>query len=139
MANPGVEMSARTGEGFEVKVNHGPSGAGLQTQPPKDNGGTGAAFSPTDLVGAALMSCALTTMALAASRESLPWGEASARVEKRMSGTPRRIAELVLEIRMPKGLTAPQRAHLEEVGRLCPVARSLHPDVAVPLRFVYPD
>lgn len=139
MATAGVEMSAQTGQGFEVKLTHGPSGSTLSTQPPKDNGGTGAAFSPTDMVGAALMSCALTTMALAASREQLPWGDASARVEKRMSPAPRRIAELVLEIRMPRGLNAAQRARLEEVGRTCPVARSLHPDVAVPIRFVYAD
>jgi len=138
-AATGVEMTAATGSGFEVKLRHGPSGSTLSTQPPKDNGGTGAAFSPTDLVGAALASCAVTTMALAASRESLPWGEASARVEKRMSSAPRRIAELVLEIRMPKGLSPAQRAKLEEIGRTCPVARSLHPDLRVPMTFTYPD
>jgi putative redox protein len=139
MTASGVEMTAKTGEGFEVRLTHGPSGSPLQTQPPKDNGGTGAAFSPTDLVGAALMSCAMTTMALAASREGLPWGEAAARVEKRMTGAPRRIAELVLEVRMPNGLGPAARTRLEEVGRTCPVARSLHPDVAMPMRFTYPD
>jgi putative redox protein len=138
MAN-GVEMTAQTGPGFELKLSHGPSGASLTTQPPKDNGGTGAAYSPTDLVGAALMSCAITTMALAASREGLPWGEASGRVEKRMQTSPRRIAELVLEIRMPRGLSREHRAHLEEVARNCPVARSLHPELKLPMSFSYPD
>jgi putative redox protein len=135
----GVEMTAQTGGGFEVKLSHGPSGASLSTQPPKDNGGTGAAYSPTDLVGAALMSCAITTMALAAKREGLPWGEASGHVEKKMQTSPRRIAELVLEIRMPRGLSPDQRVHLEEVGRNCPVARSLHPDLKAPMTFSYPD
>jgi putative redox protein len=135
----GVEMTAKTGAGFELKLSHGPSGASLTTQPPKDNGGTGAAYSPTDLVGAALMSCAITTMALVASREGIPWGDASGRVEKKMQASPRRIAELVLDIRMPRGLSPQQRTHLEEVGRGCPVARSLHPDLKMPMSFTYPD
>ncbi len=135
----GVEMTAKAAPAFKVELRHGPSGTRIATEAPKDNGGTGSSFSPTDLVGAALASCALTTMALAASREGLPWGEASARVEKRMSAAPRRIAELVLEITMPRGLNAAQRARLEQVGRECPVARSLHPDVKVPLDFSYPD
>ena len=139
MSTPGVEMTAETGGGFEVRLRHGPSGSALSTQPPRDNGGTGAAFSPTDLVGAALAACAITTMALAAVREGLHWGAASARVEKRMNPSPRRIAELILEIRMPAGLSVQERVQLEEIGRTCPVARSLHPDVSLPLAFTYPD
>lgn len=142
MTNPqptGVVMTADGAPAFKVNLQHGPSGIRITTEAPKDNGGTGSSFSPTDLVGAALASCAITTMALFASREGLPWGEASATVEKRMTPPPRRIAELVLEIRMPKGLNAEQRAKLEDVGRHCPVARSLHPDVKLPLVFKYPD
>jgi len=142
MSNPqptGVVMTAEGQPAFKVNLQHGPSGTRISTEAPKDNGGTGSSFSPTDLVGAALASCAVTTMALFASREGLPWGDASATVEKRMTPPPRRIGELVLEIRMPKGLNAEQRAKLEEVGRHCPVARSLHPELKLPLRFVYPD
>jgi putative redox protein len=135
----GVEMTAQGAPQFKVQLSHGPSGTALTTEAPKDNGGTGSSFSPTDLVGAALASCAITTMALAASREGLPWGEATARVEKRMTPPPRRIGELVLEIRMPAGLNAQQRARLEEVGRGCPVARSLHPELKLAMTFNYPD
>ena len=138
-APTGVVMTAAGEPGFRCRLEHGPSGTRLVTEAPKDNGGTGASFSPTDLVGAALASCALTTMALAASREGIPFGEARARVEKRMTGAPRRIGELVLELDMPPGLTAAQRARLEEVALGCPVARSLHPDVAHPMSFRYPD
>jgi putative redox protein len=137
-APTGVVMTVASAAGFHCRIEHGPSGSRLNTEAPKDNGGTGASFSPTDLVGAALASCVLTTMALVASREGIPFGEARARVEKRMTPPPRRIGELVLEVDMPAGLSAEHRARLEEVGRGCPVARSLHPEVAVPLVFHYP-
>ncbi len=129
-------MSARIA-GLTVQLEHGPSGSTLQTVPPKDNGGTGASFSPTDLVGAALVSCALSTMALGAGREGLSWGEASANVVKQMSPPPRRIAQLTVVIQMPKEVKPEQRARLEELARTCPVARSLHPDVNVPITFSY--
>ncbi|KFA89264.1 OsmC family protein [Archangium violaceum] len=135
----GVVMNVASAPGFHCKLEHGPSGTKITTEAPKDNGGTGMSFSPTDLVGAALASCALTTMALAASREGIPFGDARARVEKRMTPPPRRIGELVLEIDMPAGLSAAHRARLEEVAHGCPVTRSLHPDVKIPLTFRYPD
>ena len=135
----GVVMEAENRPRFECEVTHGPSGTHLHTEAPKDNGGTGMSFSPTDLVGAALATCMMTTMQLAASRESLPWGEASATVEKRMSPPPRRIAQLVVELRMPAGLAPEHRARLEKIARECPVARSLHPDLALTTSFVYPD
>ena len=64
----GVVMSVETTPGFVCKLEHGPSGSRITTEAPKDNGGTGMSFSPTDLVGAALASCTLTTMALVASQ-----------------------------------------------------------------------
>jgi putative redox protein len=137
-APTGVLMTAASAPAFKVQLTHGPSGSALATEAPKDNGGTGGSFSPTDLVGAALASCALTTMALVASREGIALGEARASVEKRMSPPPRRIAELVLEIHMPAGLGPEHRARMEQAAHECPVARSLHPDVKLPMRFHYP-
>jgi uncharacterized OsmC-like protein len=134
----GVEMTVEL-RGIEGRLSHGPSGAVIRTVPPRDNGGDGSSFSPTDLLGASLASCALTTMALLAAKEGLAFGDASATVVKHMVGPPRRVGELTLELRMPRGVPAAHRARLEEVGRTCPVARSLHPDVKVPMRFVWPD
>ena len=134
-AAPGVPMSAAI-QGLTCRLTHGPSGSLITTVPPKDNGGTGESFSPTDLVGAALASCALSTMALVATREGLAWGDAHATVEKRMTPPPRRIGELVLVIHLPKEVRPESRARLEEIARTCPVARSLHPDVQVPIEFL---
>jgi uncharacterized OsmC-like protein len=98
---PGVPMNAAI-SGLTCKLTHGPSGTSIRTVPPEDNGGDGSSLSPTDLVGAALAACALSTMALVAGREALSWGDARASVEKRMTPPPRRIGELVLVIDMPR-------------------------------------
>jgi uncharacterized OsmC-like protein len=134
---PGVPMTANI-QGLTCRLVHGPSGASFRTVPPVDNGGDGTSFSPTDLLGAALAACALSTMALQAGREGLAWGEASAAVEKRMTPPPRRIGELVLVFDMPRETKPAERARLEEIARTCPVARSLHPDVRLPMEFRYP-
>ena len=134
----GVSMTVAI-HGLDCRLVHGPSGAAIETVPPRDNGGSGASFSPTDLVGAALASCALSTMALQAAREGLAWGDARASVEKVMTSAPRRIGELVVVFHMPREARPEQRARLEEIARSCPVARSLHPDVKVPMEFRYAE
>jgi putative redox protein len=133
----GVPMTAAI-RGLSCEIHHGPSGTRIETVPPRDNGGTGASFSPTDLVGAALAACALSTMALVAQRQGLAWGDARAAVEKRMTPPPRRIGELVLVIDMPREVRREERPALEEAALTCPVARSLHPDVKLPIEFRYP-
>jgi organic hydroperoxide reductase OsmC/OhrA len=55
-----------------------------------------------------------------------------------MTPPPRRIGELVLVIDMPRETRPEHRARLEEAARTCPVARSLHPDVQLPISFRYP-
>src|SRR5512136_2836050 len=135
---PGVPMTAAI-SGLTCRLTHDPSGATLSTVPPVDNGGDGSSFSPTDMVGAALAACALSTMALVSAREGLGWGDARASVEKIMSPPPRRIAELTLVVDMPRGTHPGERARLEEIARTCPVARSLHPDVKLPMTFRYPE
>jgi uncharacterized OsmC-like protein len=134
----GVEIKVEL-KGLSAALKHGPSGSAIRTVPPQDNGGDGSTFSPTDLLAAALASCVVTTMALVAAKEKLVFGDASATVVKHMIGPPRRVGKLTLELQMPRGVPADQRARLEEIGRGCPVARSLHPDVEVPIQFLWPD
>lgn len=130
-----VELNA-----LECRITHGPSQTSIRTVPPVDNGGDGSSFSPTDLVGAALASCAITTLRLVATKEGLAFeGQARAKVVKEMTGAPRRIGSLALELTMPAGTRVAERPRLEEIARGCPVARSLHPDVGLPMRFSYPD
>lgn len=134
-----VQMSIRyTGE-KRCEATHGPSGTVIQTDAPVDNGGKGEAFSPTDLVGTALATCVVTTMAIVAERHGIAFGDATATVTKEMSPAPRKIAQLPVVVKMPKGIQAKDRVLLENAAHTCPVHRSLHPDVQAPISFVYPD
>lgn len=132
----GVPMTVRI-EGLTCQLTHEPSGSVIRTVPPKDNGGDGSTFSPTDLLGASLASCALSTMALVAVKEGLTFLGGTARVEKEMVGPPRRVGSLPIVITLPAATPEAQRARLEEIAHGCPVARSLHPDVQIPMRFEY--
>jgi putative redox protein len=116
---------------------HEPSSSEIETDAPKDNQGKGERFSPTDLMGAALGSCILTTMAMVAERDGISIDGATAEVVKEMVANPRRIGVLRVTIHLPAKLTESQRKKLEEVAHHCPVHQSLHPDIQVPLAFSY--
>ena len=92
---------------LHCEMEHGPSKTRLETDAPKDNMGKGEAFSPTDLVGAALASCAVTTMAIKAPKEGIPFTAAKGMVTKEMSSEgPRRIVQLALDYVTRHRLTA---------------------------------
>ncbi|MBK6687997.1 MAG: OsmC family protein [Deltaproteobacteria bacterium] len=121
-------------------LSHQPSSARIETDAPKDNEGRGEAFSPTDLVGAALASCAITTMAIKAPKEGIQFSRARGKVVKEMTTEPpRKIARLSLEIELPTSLSLEHRARLEAIARSCPVALSLNAAVELPMRFIYTD
>ena len=116
---------------------HGPSQNKISTDAPKDNNGRGEAFSPTDLVGAALGSCIVTTMAIYAEKNGIDIKGSTFQVSKKMKLMPRQIDELAVEINLPQKLNADERKILEEIGLNCPVTRSLNPEVKVPVTFIY--
>lgn len=134
-----VEMSIVYSGEKHCEITHGPSKSKIETDAPRDNQGRGERFSPTDLVGAALASCVLTTMAIFAEKDGVELKGATATFKKEMSLNPRRIASLPMEIHMPKGLSKEIRAKLEGFAHACPVKRSLHPEIATDMHFIYPD
>lgn len=124
---------------LHCESTHGPSGAKLATDAPVDNQGKGEAFSPTDLVGTALLTCILTTMGIVARGMGVNMDGATGKVEKTMSDKPpRKIAALPVTITMPAGIAEEHRAKLENAGHHCPVKRSIHPDIDAPIIFVWP-
>lgn len=128
-------ISAYRGE-LHCDATHQPSDARLATDAPKDNRGRGESFSPTDLIGTALGTCMLTTMAMVANDLGIDLSGAEASVEKRMVADPaRRIGELEIRVTLPCAPSEDDRRRLEEVAFGCPVKRSLHPDIALPIVF----
>ena len=121
----------------KVQLVHEPSGEVLVTEAPKDNGGEGKSFSPTDLVAAAYGSCVMTTIAIVAERSGISVEGMHMRVEKHMQTEPRRIGNIPLEVHMPKALAEHERQKLERAGLACPVHKSLHPEVKAEISFVY--
>lgn len=123
---------------LHCSVTHGPSGDRFLTDAPVDNRGKGEHISPTDLVAAAMGSCPLTIMGIAARERGIDMTGARARVSKEMSPVPRRhISKLDVQITLPAHLDSKQRRLLEAAARGCPVQASMGPDTQVQLRFVY--
>ncbi len=132
-----VEISGIYEGEKHCQLTHGPSKNQIHTDAPKDNNGKGEAFSPTDLMGAALGSCILTTMAIYAENHDINLVGSRFKVIKDMASNPRRIASLTVEVYLPQHLADKDREVLERIGNNCPVKVSLHPDVNVPVNYIY--
>ncbi|MDX5421456.1 MAG: OsmC family protein [Hymenobacteraceae bacterium] len=123
---------------LRTSAQHIASGNTIITDAPVDNNGKGEAFSPTDLVCAALGSCMMTIMGITANRCGIDIEGMEIETTKIMAAEPRRIAEIVLNFRMPaKPYTTKEKAILENAARTCPVALSLHPEVKQTVNFQY--
>jgi putative redox protein len=133
-----VKMVANYSGGLHCEVKHEPSHSLIETDAPKDNQGKGEKFSPTDLMGAALASCILTTMAIVAERDGISLVGTTAEVVKEMMTQPtRRIGSLTVQITFHSPIPEIAREKLERAAHHCPVHKSLHPEVKAPLVFTY--
>ena len=127
-----VSITGKLTSPTSTELRHGPSGALLETTAPKDNGGDGSRFSPTDLCAASLASCAATPLSLYATRSGIPLTGLTFEIEKHMTAeSPRRIAKLVARFRVSSPCGDEDFKKLVNAGKTCPVERSLHPDVLV--------
>jgi putative redox protein len=115
--------------GLRTEATHLQSGTKIITDAPTDNQGKGEAFSPTDLLAEALVSCVLTTMGIAANTHGINIDGTTAEVTKIMVPNPRRVAEVVVDLKFPGNYTDKEKSILEHAALTCPVAVSLHPDV----------
>lgn len=125
--------------GLHCVAKHEPSGHAIPTDAPADNHGKGEAFSPTDLLAAAIGTCTVTIMGIAAEKHGIDIAGTRVTVLKSMVADPaRRIGKLDVTITLPRALPAEQRTLLENAARTCPIHKSLHPNVEAPVTFVYP-
>lgn len=117
---------------------HGPSGASLSTDAPKDNQGRGKSFSPTDLLATGFATCIATTMALVARKHGIELGGIKFEVTKEMSAeAPRRIARLAARLWMPASARAVPQGVLERAANSCPVHLSLAPSVEKVIELIW--
>lgn len=123
---------------LRTQATHVRSGEQIITDAPTDNHGKGEAFSPTDLVATALVSCMITVMGIKARDRDWDMGELHGEVEKIMADAPRRIAALNVVLTF-KGhdLSSKEKSVLENVALMCPVAQSLKAGLHVQVRFQY--
>lgn len=133
-----VHISARYSGNKKCDLVH-QEGAKLRTDAPKDIGGDASAFSPTDLVAAALTSCILTTIAMYCERHGMDITGATAEIDKHMTTppAPRRIDKLPVIVNLPASIPAEMRERVERVGHTCPVHASLRGEVERPIVYKY--
>ena len=115
--------------GLRTEATHLQSGTKIITDAPTDNKGKGEAFSPTDLLAESLAGCMLTTMGIAADVHGIDIDGTECEVTKIMAANPRRVAQVVTNLKFPKTYTDKEKEILERAALTCPVAVSLHPDV----------
>ena len=133
-----VEINVSYEGGLRCTAVHGPSRTELLTDAPVDNMGKGESFSPTDLMATALATCIATTIGIVAQRKGCDVAGMRVHVEKHMStDSPRRIAKLPVKLWMPLPPDHPERPLLEKTAHGCPVHQSMHPDVQMPIEFVW--
>lgn len=122
---------------LRTEATHLQSGQKLRTDAPTDNQGKGEHFSPTDLVAVALGSCMLTIMGMAARTHGIDIDGTKLDITKVMSSSPRRIGEIVIEVKFPADYTPKQKMILENAAATCPVAHTLYPDCTQTIRYHY--
>ena len=125
-----VEMNIEYTGGLRAVATHGPSGTVIQTDAPTDNMGKGESFSPTDLCGAALVSCILTTISIKGLKKGWELKGSTAKVQKIMSDDlPRRISQLNVDIEIPNQFSDEEKKQMRHIADTCPVQQSLNPNM----------
>ncbi|MGD1892113.1 MAG: OsmC family protein [Cyclobacteriaceae bacterium] len=106
------------------------------TDAPTDNHGKGEAFSPTDLVCAALSSCMMTIMGIRARKHNIELEGLQANVTKYMSSNPRQISKISVQFSLESTNATPDQIQmLKDAALSCPVALSVNPSIEQDVSF----
>ena len=125
---------------LHCKITLGPTGQSFITDAPVDNQGKGEFISPTDLVAASIGSCVLTIMGIAARTNNINIEGSSVTVSKEMMTQPvRRIKTLTMDFTFIHKLTEKEFKILSEVPKVCPVTRSISPEVEIITNYHFPE
>ncbi len=127
-----VEIDIEYEGGLHCRAVHGPSGAGIVTDAPRDNQGKGEAFSPTDLLATSLGACMMTVMGIYARSKGMDLTGARVHVTKEMVADPgRRVGRVTVTCDLPRHVPEESRRALERAAESCPVRLSLSPAMEI--------
>ncbi|MFO7653571.1 MAG: OsmC family protein [Candidatus Krumholzibacteriia bacterium] len=126
-----VRTAGRTTGRTTTRIVHLDSGSVIETMAPKDNGGEGLLFSPTDLCATSLGCCAATIMNMFAHRSGIRVQEIRYTADKEMSANPRRIGRLALRYEIVTDCSEADFQKLVNAGKTCPLRHSIHPDIVL--------
>ena len=119
-------------------ATHIKSGNQVITDAPTDNNGKGEAFSPTDLLCTSLSTCMMTLMGIAANSKEIQLGQIDADIEKIMGSDPRRVSGINIQFKIQNlSYTDREKEILKNAALTCPVAKSIHPDIALGIDFQF--
>jgi putative redox protein len=107
------------------------SGSVIRTMAPKDNGGDGSTFSPTDLCAASLGACGCSIMSMYAANHGIRLEGIEFELAKEMSPPPRKIAKLTVSFRIAGRLSDADFAKVVAAGKACPVRLTLGDGVEI--------
>jgi putative redox protein len=124
--------------GLRTSCKHLQSGETLTTDAPTDNNGKGESFSPTDLLATAYGSCMLTIIGIYCNNNGLSFENANCSIKKNMSSEPRRVGglDIVLDLRN-NNWNEKEQQKVKNAGMICPVAKSVHPDMNMDIKFLF--
>lgn len=125
-----------TGE-LRTLATHLHSNSKFETDAPLDNQGKGERFSPTDLIGTALASCIITTIAIRAKEFETRLIGLVINTEKIMAANPRRISAINLTFTWPASSIFDQKEQIKmnEIAETCPVKESIHPSIELNINY----
>ena len=119
-----VKMKGATIGPTTIEVEH-ESGFKVRVTAPKDNGGDGSSFSPTDLCAVSLGACGSLIMRMFADGKNIPLRGISFELKKEMAAAPRRIERITVAYRIDSDCSDIDLKKIEAAGRTCPVRITL--------------
>jgi len=125
-----VIMKGRSTGPTTVELTH-ESGRTILATSPKDNGGDGSSFSPTDLCAVSLGACGTAIMMMFARDKAIPVEGIEFELTKEMAANPRRIAKIIVAFRIKTACSETDFKKLVAAGKACPVRQTLGNTVEV--------
>jgi len=124
--------------GLRTKCTHLKSGVEIITDAPVDNNGKGEAFSPTDLVATAYVSCMMTIVGVYCNNHGLNFEHGKANINKLMGTGPRRITKLEIDLDFRgNGWDEITQVKVRRAAETCPVALSVDSEMEIEFNYTF--